>query len=354
VRRGSPAREASGLADMSGEDSGAYAGLEIGRALEMARKRRGLSFKQVEEATKIRAGYLADLEQENFDVLPAVYVQGYLKTYASFLHLDADAMVGEFKRRRSLSDEPPYPLYVGPQEDDSLDDILAALGGAAEAKSRSATGEEENTRSALLPAGFNGYLYLGIAVFLVLAVAAAVLALNVAGDRQPAVSQIREPLISQAPETSPPDAGEDARLQRPQKDKEQDANDEKGESKPDRPAGSEAEEEGTDTKSQNPAKASAAAERDARKAPATAEPSRRDPANARDAAPARRNGTAPPSSPRRNGTAPPSSPRQTGRPGGAPSGGGSSPPPRNDGELQVRVVVGAKDPVRLTGGPFDD
>lgn len=332
-------REASGLADMSGEDSGAYAGLEIGRALEMARKRRGLSFKQVEEATKIRAGYLADLEQENFDVLPAVYVQGYLKTYASFLHLDANAMVGEFKRRRSLSEEPPYPLYVGPQEDDSLDDILAALGGAAEAKSRSATGEE-NTRSALLPAGFNGYLYLGIAVFLVLA--AAGLALTVAGDRQPAVSQIRDPLISQAPDASTPDAGEDARVQRPQKDKEQDANDEKDESRSDRPAGSEAEKEGADTKSQNPAKASAAAERDARKAPATAEPSRRDPANARDAAPARR-----------NGTAPPSSPRQTGQPGGAPSGGGSS-PPRNDGELQVRVVVGAKDPVRLTGGPFDD
>jgi transcriptional regulator with XRE-family HTH domain len=331
---------------MSGEDSDAYAGLEIGRALEMARKRRGLSFKQVEEATKIRAGYLADLEQENFDVLPAVYVQGYLKTYASFLHLDADAMVGEFKRRRSLSEEPPYPLYVGPQEDDSLDDILAALGGAAEATSRSATGEEENTRPALLPAGFNGYLYLGFAVFLVLAVAAAALALNVAGDREPAVSQIREPLISQAPETSPPDAGEDARVQRPQKNKEQDADDEKDESKPDRPAGSEAEE--TDTKSQDSAnstaRASAAAERDARKASATAEPSRRDPADARDAAPARRNGTAPP----------PSSPRPTGQPGGAPSGGGSSPPPRNDGELQVRVVVGARDPVRLTGGPFDD
>lgn len=326
---------------MSGEDSGAYAGLEIGRALEMARKRRGLSFKQVEEATKIRTGYLADLEQENFDVLPAVYVQGYLKTYASFLHLDADAMVGEFKRRRSLSEEPPYPLYVGPQEDDSLDDILAALGGAAEAKSRPATGE--NTRPALLPAGFNGYLYLGSAVFLVLAVAAAALVLNVAGDREPAVSQIREPLISQAPETSPPGAGEDARVQRPQKDKEQDVDDEKDEPKPDQPAGSEAEKEGADTKSQNPARASAATERDARKAPATAEPSRRDPANARDTAPARR-----------NGTAPPSSPRQTGQPGGAPSGGGSSPPPRNDGELQVRVVVGAKDPVRLTGGPFDD
>ena len=140
---------------MSGEHGDAYAGLKIGRALELARKRRGLSLKQVEEATKIRAGYLSDLEQENFDVLPAVYVQGYLKTYAGFLHLDAAALVGEFKRRRSLSEEPPYPLYVGPSEDDSLDDILTAVSGAAGTKSPEATGDEEDAGTALLPAGFD-------------------------------------------------------------------------------------------------------------------------------------------------------------------------------------------------------
>ena len=147
VRRGSSARETSGLADMSGGDSDAT--LEIGRTLELARKRRGLSLKQVEEATKIRAVYLADLEWEHFDVLPAVYMQGYLKTYASFLHLDADAMVGELKRRRSLSEEPPYPLYVGPSEDDTLDDILTALGGAA--NSRDATGDEEEAGRPRVP-----------------------------------------------------------------------------------------------------------------------------------------------------------------------------------------------------------
>jgi cytoskeletal protein RodZ len=343
---------------MSGGDSDAYAGLKIGRALELARKRRGLSLKQVEEATKIRAGYLADLEQENFDVLPAVYVQGYLKTYASFLHLDADAMVGEFKRRRSLSEEPPYPLYVGPKEDDSLDDILTALGGAAGTKSQDVTGDEEDAGPALLPAGFDGRLYLGSAVFLLLCAAVVALALTVAGDRQPAVSQIREPLISKAPETSPPAAEEDASVQRPQQDdeqqdnKQQDAEDKKDKSQPEHPA-SPAEDEGTDTKSENSATAtapaspaaetaSAAAEREDRRDPTTEEPSRRDSASIE--APARQDGTAPA----------PSSPRPTRQPGGAPSGGNSSPPPRNDGQLQVKVNVGGKDPVQLSGGPFDD
>jgi cytoskeletal protein RodZ len=358
VWRGSPAREISGLADMSGGDSDAYAGLKIGRALELARKRRGLSLKQVEEATKIRAGYLADLERENFDVLPAVYVQGYLKTYASFLHLDADAMVGEFKRRRSLSEEPPYPLYVGPKEDDSLDDILTALGGAAGTKSQDVTGDEEDAGPALLPAGFDGRLYLGSAVFLLLCAAVVALALTVAGDRQPAVSQIREPLISKAPETSPPAAEEDASVQRLQQDheqqdnKQQDAEDKKDKSQPEHPA-SPAEDKGTDTKSENSATAtasvspaaetaSAAAEREDRRDPTTEEPSRRDTASIE--APARQDGTAPA----------PSSPRPTRQPGGAPSGGNSSPPPRNDGQLQVKVNVGGKDPVQLSGGPFDD
>jgi cytoskeletal protein RodZ len=343
---------------MSGGDSDAYAGLKIGRALELARKRRGLSLKQVEEATKIRAGYLADLERENFDVLPAVYVQGYLKTYASFLHLDADAMVGEFKRRRSLSEEPPYPLYVGPKEDDSLDDILTALGGAAGTKSQDVTGDEEDAGPALLPAGFDGRLYLGSAVFLLLCAAVVALALTVAGDRQPAVSQIREPLISKAPETSPPAAEEDASVQRPQQDdeqqdnKQQDAQDKKDKSQPEHPA-SPAEDKGTDTKSENSATAtasvspaaetaSAAAEREDRRDPTTEEPSRRDTASIE--APARQDGTAPA----------PSSPRPTRQPGGAPSGGNSSPPPRNDGQLQVKVNVGGKDPVQLSGGPFDD
>jgi cytoskeleton protein RodZ len=349
---------------MSGGHSGV--GLEIGRALEQARKRRGLSLRQVEEATKIRAGYLADLERENFDVLPAVYMQGYLKTYASFLHLDADAMVGEFKRQRSLSEEPPYPLYVGPKDDDSIDDILTALGNTAGAKSRDVTGDEEDAGPALLPAGFDTRLYFGSAAFLLLCAAVVVLALTVAGDRQPAVSQIREPLISQAPETSPPGKEEEARPQRPQQDDEQKGmDDEKDESQTDRSAASPAADEGMDPISRNSASAtasaspaaetaSAAAERDNRSDPATAEPSPRDTASIR--APVRQDATASPSgtvSP--SGTASPSSPRPTRQPGGTPSGGSSSPPPRNsDGQVEVRVNVGGKDPVQLTGGPFDD
>jgi hypothetical protein len=365
------------MADMSGEDINAP--LEIGRTLELARKRRGLSLKQVEEATKIRAVYLADLEWEHFDVLPAVYMQGYLKTYASFLHLDADAMVGELKRRRSPSEEPPYPLYVGPSEDDSLDDILTALGGAA--NSRDATGDEEEVGPTSLPAGFDARLYLGSAVFLLLCAVVVVLALTVAGDKRPsAVSQVREPLISRAPEASPAGAKEHASVQSPQQDDEQkgtnEANkqrstaDEKGESHSDRSA-STAEDLAADPEPQSSssarasaspaATASAASDREDRRPATAAEPSRRNTASIE--APARQDGTASPPSPSppspsppspSPSSPPPSSPPPSREPGGAPSGGNSSPPPRNDGEVHVDVNVGGNDPVQLSGGPFDD
>src|SRR5918994_7287181 len=72
---------------MSGEAGNTHTGLEIGRTLRLAREKRGLSLQQVEEVTKIRARYLRDLENENFEVLPAVFMLGSLKTYAEHLEV---------------------------------------------------------------------------------------------------------------------------------------------------------------------------------------------------------------------------------------------------------------------------
>jgi cytoskeletal protein RodZ len=322
---------------MSGGDSGAHAGLKIGPTLALARKEQGLSLKQVEEATKIRAAYLADLERENFDVLPAVYVQGSLKTYANFLQLDGEAMVRELKSRQVPEETPPYPLYVGPQQEDSLDDILTAAGGVAGEESRDVA--EDDAKPALLPAGRNGYLFVGSAVLLVLAIAA--LALSFAGDtRPPAVSQVREPMISPAPQPSPPDAGEEASAQQPGQDDGQ-SGDEDGsgsgssDDSQDEDRQSQDEQEPADPpQAQSSASASATATAEADRASArrqdeaTAAPDRRSAAGTRASAPA--------------------SPRPAGDGGSSnPSRGGGS------GELEVEVNTGADDPVKLSGGPFD-
>ena len=72
---------------------------EIGNSLREARIRRGLSVMDVEGVTKIRSKYLEALEEDDFEVLPGpTFVKGFLRTYALFLKLDADALVDEYRR----------------------------------------------------------------------------------------------------------------------------------------------------------------------------------------------------------------------------------------------------------------
>lgn len=73
---------------------------EIGATLREARVRRRLTLHQVEEDTKIRVKYLQAMENEEFDVLPApAYVKGFLRSYATYLGLDADVILEEYLSR---------------------------------------------------------------------------------------------------------------------------------------------------------------------------------------------------------------------------------------------------------------
>lgn len=65
-----------------------------GEVLIAKRGERGLTIEQVAAATRIRIDNLRALEADDFDEFPAaVYARGYLRTYATFLGLDADALL---------------------------------------------------------------------------------------------------------------------------------------------------------------------------------------------------------------------------------------------------------------------
>lgn len=67
-----------------------------------------MSLEQAEEQTKIRRKYLEALEEEAFDVLPGrVYVRGFLRNYARFLGLDAEALVARFEEMFPLEETQP-------------------------------------------------------------------------------------------------------------------------------------------------------------------------------------------------------------------------------------------------------
>ena len=84
-----------------GVDNGMDGG-RTGELLEQARRERGLSLRDVEDATKIRTRYLEGLEREDYSMLPdQVYVQGFLKTYANYLGLDGEELAQDFRQRRA-------------------------------------------------------------------------------------------------------------------------------------------------------------------------------------------------------------------------------------------------------------
>lgn len=71
---------------------------EIGNRLREARIRKGLSLKDVSDATKIRSKYLEALEEDDFEVLPApVFAKAFLRTYASYLKIDPDDVIEEYR-----------------------------------------------------------------------------------------------------------------------------------------------------------------------------------------------------------------------------------------------------------------
>jgi cytoskeleton protein RodZ len=73
---------------------------EIGNTLREARVRRNLTLQQIEEDIKIRVKYVQAMENEDWDVMPGVtYVKGFLRTYATYLGLDPEVIIGEFRSR---------------------------------------------------------------------------------------------------------------------------------------------------------------------------------------------------------------------------------------------------------------
>ena len=65
---------------------------ELGEQLRHAREARGLSLRELEEATRIRVKYLRALEQGDLDALPTeVQLRGFLRNYARQVGLDPES-----------------------------------------------------------------------------------------------------------------------------------------------------------------------------------------------------------------------------------------------------------------------
>jgi cytoskeleton protein RodZ len=73
---------------------------DIGRLLREQRLARGLEIGDIAKKTCISSRYLCAMEEGRFQSIPPVYGKGYLKIYASLLHLDLQPILALYEQNR--------------------------------------------------------------------------------------------------------------------------------------------------------------------------------------------------------------------------------------------------------------
>ncbi|MDD5644571.1 MAG: DUF4115 domain-containing protein [bacterium] len=74
--------------------------MSIGKILQEARVKKGISVQQANVATKIKREYIEALESERFELIPSsTYVKGFLKIYGDFLGVDCKKLISEYAIR---------------------------------------------------------------------------------------------------------------------------------------------------------------------------------------------------------------------------------------------------------------
>ncbi|MET0155722.1 MAG: helix-turn-helix domain-containing protein [Rickettsiales bacterium] len=83
---------------------------EVSRALKNRRAALGLSAEDVAAALRVKSRYIEAMETNQWENLAHLYLIGYVKTYASYLHLDDAPLTAAVKRWQEK--EHPYTLVV--------------------------------------------------------------------------------------------------------------------------------------------------------------------------------------------------------------------------------------------------
>ena len=88
--------------------------LSLGEELRQARVSNGVTLDEAQRATRISRRYLEALENDDYAALPAaVFARGFLRSYAQFLDLDADALTVHFPGQPRPPTALPDPRAAG-------------------------------------------------------------------------------------------------------------------------------------------------------------------------------------------------------------------------------------------------
>jgi hypothetical protein len=86
----------------------------VGPALRKAREHRGLTLDEAARDTRLRVDQLQALEAEDFDAMAGeVYVRASLRTYAAYLGLKPEKVMGAYAKHADDPEPPPPPGKMG-------------------------------------------------------------------------------------------------------------------------------------------------------------------------------------------------------------------------------------------------
>ena len=81
----------------------------VGQILKAAREKRGDTINEIAIHTKIGSRYLSALEEDRYEAFPSeTHITGFIRSYAKYLELDPDHLIGIYKR--ILLQEAPTPI----------------------------------------------------------------------------------------------------------------------------------------------------------------------------------------------------------------------------------------------------
>ncbi|MGE5397922.1 MAG: helix-turn-helix domain-containing protein [Chitinophagales bacterium] len=104
--------------------------IDIGSEFRCRREQLGLSLDDIQDEIKTRKYFIAALEENQFELLPAkVYALGLVKRYAGILGLDETLMVEEFKSQAYHNEKEEQPFSTSRRErfDFNVKNVLTGL-----------------------------------------------------------------------------------------------------------------------------------------------------------------------------------------------------------------------------------
>ena len=100
----------------------------VAEQLRQAREAQNLTVHEVADITKIRTDHIRALDEGDYDVFPApVYIRGFVRTYAGFLHLDVSRLIEQLNEELSHSKKHHEPPPLAPRPRGILDFFMFQL-----------------------------------------------------------------------------------------------------------------------------------------------------------------------------------------------------------------------------------